>query len=46
MRTAFIETLFELAAQDDRIVFITGDLGFSVIEPYMEKLRASSSTQG
>jgi transketolase len=38
MRTAFIETLFELAKHDDRIVLITGDLGFSVIEPFMQAL--------
>jgi transketolase len=38
MRTAFIETLFELAKQDERIVLLTGDLGFSVIEPFMRAL--------
>jgi transketolase len=38
MRTAFIETLFELAKQDERIVLLTGDLGFSVIEPFMQAL--------
>jgi transketolase len=38
MRTAFIETLFELAKQDDRIVLIVGDLGFSVAEPFMAQL--------
>lgn len=38
MRTAFIEALFELAKQDQRIVLITGDLGFSVIEPFMQTL--------
>jgi transketolase len=38
MRTAFIETLFELAKQDSRVVLITGDLGFSVIEPFMKTL--------
>jgi transketolase len=37
MRTAFIQTLLELAKQDERIVLITGDLGFSVIEPFMEQ---------
>ena len=34
MRTAFIETLLELAEQDDRIWLLTGDLGFSVLEPF------------
>ncbi len=35
MRNAFLNELFELARQDPRIVFVTGDLGFSVVEPYM-----------
>ncbi len=34
MRAAFIQTLIELAAADDRIVLITGDLGFGVVEPF------------
>lgn len=38
MRTAFLQTLLELARQDERIVFLTGDLGFSVAEPFMEEL--------
>jgi transketolase len=38
MRTAFIQTLLELAKQDERIVLLTGDLGFSVIEPFMQTL--------
>ena len=38
MRTAFLQTLFELAKEDERIVFLTGDLGFSVVEPFMEAL--------
>ncbi len=38
MRTAFIETLFELAQQDSRIVLIVGDLGFGVVFPFMEHL--------
>jgi transketolase len=38
MRNAFLNALFELARQDSRIVFITGDLGFSVVEPMMEEL--------
>jgi len=38
MRTAFLQTLFELAREDERIVFLTGDLGFSVVEPFMEAL--------
>jgi transketolase len=38
MRTAFIETLFELAQADERITLIVGDLGFGVVTPFMERL--------
>jgi len=38
MRTAFIETLFALAQQDQRIVLMVGDLGFGVVTPFMEHL--------
>jgi len=38
MRTAFLDTLYELAKADRRIVFVTGDLGFSVVEKFMEEL--------
>lgn len=38
MRTAFINELLELAKQDPRIVFMTGDLGFSVVEKFMQEL--------
>jgi transketolase len=38
MRTAFLEELYELAKQDSRIVFMTGDLGFSVVEKFMADL--------
>lgn len=34
MRTAFIETLCELAEQDERIWLLTGDLGYSVLERF------------
>lgn len=37
MRTAFIETLLELAEQDDRVWLLTGDLGFSVLEPFVKR---------
>ncbi|MCK4342166.1 MAG: transketolase [Phycisphaerae bacterium] len=37
MRTAFIKTLCELAATDDRIWLLTGDLGFSVLEPFRDQ---------
>ncbi len=38
MRTAFIETLFELALHDKRINLIVGDLGFGVVTRFMEEL--------
>ena len=38
MRNAFLETLFDLARQDDRITFITGDLGYRVVERFAETL--------
>lgn len=38
MRTAFIEALFEIAKADDRVVLVTGDLGFGVVTPFMEQL--------
>jgi transketolase len=34
MRNAFVEALVERAAGDERIVLITGDLGFGVLEPF------------
>lgn len=34
MRTAFIETLCEMAASDRRIMLLTADLGWSVLEPF------------
>jgi transketolase len=34
MRAAFIKTLVELARQDQRILLLTGDLGYMVIEPF------------
>ncbi|MCG2660972.1 MAG: 1-deoxy-D-xylulose-5-phosphate synthase [Kiritimatiellae bacterium] len=37
MRNAFINTLVELAAQDQRIILLTGDLGFMALEPFAEK---------
>ena len=38
MRNAFLSELHELAREDPRIVFITGDLGFGVVEEFMEEL--------
>jgi len=37
MRTAFIDTLCELAEQDERIWLLTGDLGYSVLERFAER---------
>jgi len=37
MRTAFIETLCELAGQDERIWLLTGDLGYSVLEHFSQR---------
>ncbi|PPD45792.1 MAG: transketolase [Methylocystis sp.] len=37
MRDAFIETLCELAAQDPRVVLITGDLGYGVLTKFAER---------
>lgn len=34
MRTAFIEGLVDLARNDERVVLVVGDLGYSVIEPF------------
>jgi len=37
MRGAFLKTLADLAGSDDRIVLLTGDLGFIVVEPFAER---------
>lgn len=37
MRTAFLETLIELARADERVWLLTGDLGYSVLEPFREE---------
>jgi transketolase len=38
MRNAFLNELHDLARDDPRIVFITGDLGFGVVEAFREEL--------
>src|SRR4029077_965423 len=38
MRNAFIAALLEIAEEDLRIVFLTGDLGFMVLEPFAERI--------
>lgn len=37
MRSAFVRVLTELAETDLRIVLLTGDLGFMVVEPFAER---------
>lgn len=37
MRTAFINELTALAEHDERIILLTGDLGYSVVEQFVEK---------
>jgi transketolase len=37
MRKTFINTLIEIAEKDHRIMLLTGDLGFMVMEPFIER---------
>jgi transketolase len=37
VRSTFIRTLVELAETDPRTVLLTGDLGFTVVEPFAER---------
>src|SRR5688500_3891896 len=37
MRSMFIRALTEAAALDPRILLMTGDLGFTVVEPFAER---------
>jgi transketolase len=37
LRTAFIESLSELAASDERVWLLSGDLGYSVLERFIQK---------
>jgi transketolase len=34
MRKAFVEALIALAAQDDRVVLLTADMGYNALEPF------------
>lgn len=36
MRAAFAQTLTELAAQDPRVMLLTGDLGYMALEPFAD----------
>jgi transketolase len=46
VRTAFIDTLLELARRDSRIVLIVGDLGFGVVNRFMQELPAQFVNAG
>jgi transketolase len=37
MRNAFLDELLHLAADDESVVLLTGDLGFMVLEPFAER---------
>jgi len=37
MRSGFIKTLLELAENDERIFLLVGDVGYSLVEPFVEK---------
>ena len=37
MRSAFFQTLMDLAERDDRVYLIVGDLGFGAVEPFIQK---------
>jgi transketolase len=37
MRNAFLDELLTLAARDERVMLLTGDLGFMVLEPFAER---------
>lgn len=37
MRLEFVKTLVEMAASDERILLLTGDLGYLVLEPFRER---------
>ncbi|MFN8525562.1 MAG: transketolase C-terminal domain-containing protein [Chloroflexota bacterium] len=37
IRQAFVSALTRLAARDERIILLTGDLGFTVVEPFAEQ---------
>ncbi len=37
MRRAFIGALLKLAAYDDSVILLTGDLGYTVVEPFVQR---------
>lgn len=40
MRKALVQSLLEIAAQDERLLVLTGDLGFMVFEPFADRFPA------
>jgi len=38
LRDTFVQTLLEIARQDQRVMVLTGDLGFGVLTPFIEEL--------
>ena len=46
MRNNFIKELVLQAASNDRIWLLSGDLGFSVLEPFIEKFPERFSNVG
>src|ERR1700685_3028292 len=39
MRNAFVNAVQDVAEHDPRVVFLTGDLGFTILEPLAESLK-------
>ena len=46
MRNEALRTLEELAERDERVVFITGDLGYMVVEPFFRRFPGRSFNVG
>jgi transketolase len=37
LRKAFVQSLCEMAVSDERIVLLTGDLGYMALEPFRDR---------
>lgn len=46
MRQAFVDTIIELARRDEQILLLNGDLGFSVLEPFIQEFPDRSFNMG
>ena len=46
MRKAFVQSLMDMAGEDERIHLLTGDLGFSLLEPFIEKFQSRYLNMG